>query len=148
MNLQAQWIAGFVDGEGCFHIGINKNSEMKLGYQVLPEFTVVQHERDIQVLHGLKAFFGVGVVRKNHGDRQSYRVRGIKHLNDIILPFFMKHRLITKKRLDFIKFRKVVVMMNEGKHLTKDGLSEIRAISKEMNNKLRYSPTHSEMIRD
>jgi hypothetical protein len=26
MNLNAQWIVGFVDGEGCFHIGINQKS--------------------------------------------------------------------------------------------------------------------------
>ena len=46
MNLNAQWIVGFVDGEGYFHIGINKNESMKLGVQVLPDFHVVQHERD------------------------------------------------------------------------------------------------------
>jgi hypothetical protein len=45
MKLDAQWIAGFVDGEGCFHIGINQNKDMLLGYQVLPEFVVTQHKR-------------------------------------------------------------------------------------------------------
>jgi hypothetical protein len=67
--LNAQWIVGFVDGEGCFHIGINQNQEMKLGVQVLPEFTVVQHQVDEQVLYALKAYFGCGVVRKNHGSQ-------------------------------------------------------------------------------
>jgi hypothetical protein len=46
MNLNAQWVVGFVDGEGCFHVGINQNESMSLGVQVLPEFTVVQHEVD------------------------------------------------------------------------------------------------------
>ena len=71
MQLEAQWITGFVDGEGCFHVGINPHSDMKCGYQVLPEFTVVQHERDVQLLHALKAYFGCGVVRRNHGDRMA-----------------------------------------------------------------------------
>src|SRR3990167_11022858 len=78
MKLDAQWIVGFVDGEGCFHVGINKNSEMKIGYQILPEFTVVQHERDVQLLHAIKTYFGCGVVRKNHADRMAFRVRDIK----------------------------------------------------------------------
>jgi len=26
-----QWLLGFVDGEGSFHIGITKNNTMKLG---------------------------------------------------------------------------------------------------------------------
>ena len=37
MKLDAQWITGFVDGEGCFHVGINPHRETTTGYQVLPE---------------------------------------------------------------------------------------------------------------
>src|SRR2546422_11394302 len=75
MKLDAEWITGFVDGEGCFHVGINRHSDLKCGYQVLPEFTVVQHERDVKLLHALKDYFDCGVVRTNHGDRWAYRVR-------------------------------------------------------------------------
>ena len=138
MKLDAQWVVGFVDGEGCFHIGINKNSEMSLGYQVLPEFTVVQHQRDVQILHALKAFFGCGVVRVNHGDRMAYRVRSLEHLSEIIAPFFMKHSLKTKKNVDFKKFRQVLLLMQSGRHLSTDGIEEIRKIKEQMNrNNLR-----------
>ena len=133
MKLDAQWITGFVDGEGCFHVGINKHSDMSAGYQVLPEFTVVQHERDVQVLHALKAHFDCGVVRKNHGDRMAYRVRGQKHLLERIIPFFVEHPLKTKKRVDFEKFRKVLLMMEAGEHLTPDGIEAIRAVASQMN---------------
>ena len=133
MNLEHQWIVGFVDGEGCFHIGINSNSEMKAGYQVLPEFTVVQHERDVQLLHALKAHFGCGVVRTNHGDRMAYRVRGQEHLLHRIIPFFEKHPLKSKKRADFEKFRRVLRLMETGAHLTSDGVEEIRRIASQMN---------------
>ena len=60
MKLDAQWITGFVDGEGCFFVGINPHEEMTIRIQVLPEFTVVQHERDVQVLYALKAYFENG----------------------------------------------------------------------------------------
>jgi hypothetical protein len=50
MKLETQWIVGFVDGEGCFHVGIARHEDMRTGYQILPEFTVVQHERDVQIL--------------------------------------------------------------------------------------------------
>jgi hypothetical protein len=139
MKLNAQWVVGFVDGEGCFHIGMNKNSEMKLGVQVLPEFTVVQHEIDIQVLHGLKDYFDCGVVRKNHGARFCYRVRGQANLLQKILPFFEKHQLKTKKRVDFAKFRRVILMMEKGDHLTPDGLEKIRQIKKSMNSTKKLS---------
>ena len=42
--LETEWVVGFVDGEGCFFVGINRHPEMTSGYQVLPEFTVVQHQ--------------------------------------------------------------------------------------------------------
>ncbi len=133
MDLEAQWITGFVDGEGCFHVGINPHSDMKCGYQVLPEFTVVQHERDAQILHALKAHFGCGVVRRNHGDRMAYRVRGKEHLLQRIIPFFETHPLKSKKRADFAKFRRIVRMMEAGEHLTREGVEEIRRIASQMN---------------
>lgn len=133
MNLNAQWVVGFTDGEGCFHVGINKNESMNLGVQVLPEFTIVQHEVDGQVLYALKNFFKCGVVRKNHGSRLSYRVRGQKNLHDRIIPFFEKHKLKTRKRVDFEKFRKVVLLMEKGEHLQAEGLEKIRQIKTSMN---------------
>ena len=133
MELHAQWVVGFVDGEGCFHIGISRNSNMTLGVQVLPELTVVQHEVDVQVLHGLKDYFGCGVVRKNHGRRMCYRVRGQQNLMEKIIPFFEKHQLKTRKRIDFAKFRKVVRWMENGEHLQPEGLEKIRKIQASMN---------------
>ena len=132
-KLEAQWVVGFVDGEGCFFVGINQHSETTSGYQILPEFTVVQHERDIQLLHALKHFFGCGVVRRNHGERMAYRVRGLDHLNDVIVPFFEKHSLKSKKKLDFIKFRKILQLMKNGEHLATEGIERIRAIAATMN---------------
>ncbi len=139
MKLEAQWIVGFVDGEACFHVGINKNDSMTMGYQVLPEFTVVQHERDIKVLHALKSYFKCGVVRVNRRDktstRMAYRVRNQQQLLDIICPFFMTHQLKTQKNVDFRKFRKVLRLMDKNAHLSEDGLEEIRAIAAIMNRK-------------
>lgn len=133
MKLDAEWITGFVDGEGCFYVGINRNSEMTSGHQVLPEFTVVQHKRDVKILNALRAYFGCGVVRVNHDDRMAYRVRGIDHLNEHIVPFFIKHPLKSSKRVDFEKFRKILLKMQRGEHLIASGIDEIRRIAAQMN---------------
>jgi hypothetical protein len=129
MNLDAQWIVGFTDGEGCFHIGIATQPELTLGVQVLPEFVVVQHKRDVQVLHAIKQFFGCGVVRTNHGDRMCYRVRKSDHLVQIIIPFFEKHHLKTRKQQDFLVFRDVLRLMSQRLHLTPQGLERIRVLT-------------------
>ena len=77
--------------------------------------------------------FGVGFLRGNHGDRMAYRVRSKKHLLEHIVPFFVKHPLKTKKNVDFQKFRRILLMMEKGVHLTGEGIEEIRAIAKQMN---------------
>lgn len=138
MTLQPNWISGFVDGEGTFYVGINANKTMSIGYQVLPEFRVVQHEKDIQVLHAIKSYFKCGVVRVNHGDRMEYRVRKIEHLLTIIIPFFEKYPLVTKKRTDFSKFKRIVLHMEQDKHLEKDGLNNILRIAHTMNRNNKF----------
>ncbi len=144
-RLQAQWVVGFVDGEGCFYVGINPHPEMSCQFQVLPEFTVVQHQRDVQLLHALKKFFGCGVVRRNHGDRMAYRVRGLNHLTERIVPFFEKHPLRSKKRVDFARFRKILSLINQGRHLTPQGVQDIRDIASAMNTgRERESPASLE----
>ncbi len=133
MHLDAQWVVGFVDGEGCFRVGVNKRSDMVTGFQVLPEFTVVQHERDIQVLFALKQYFGCGVVRRNHETRQCFRVRRLEDLQEKIIPFFRKHPLKTRKSVDFHTFCHVVHLMAQGQHLTVEGIERILSLAETMN---------------
>ncbi len=136
MELSPDWVVGFVDGEGCFHVEVNPHPEMSVGYQVLPEFVVVQHQRDIQVLYALKRFFGCGVVRKNNVDRYCLRIRKLSCL-ERVCEFFTKHPLKTKKNVDFIKFRRIVQWMKEGRHLTVEGLLDMVDTALQMNTQNR-----------
>lgn len=137
-RLGASWISGFTDGEGCFHISINRISGMSLGWQVLPEFRIVQHEKDESVLYKIKNYFGFGDVKINridrHGTRKEFRVRGLENLNKII-KFFKEYPLETSKKRDFNIFSEVVNLMNERKHLSKEGLDEIAKLISGMNRK-------------
>lgn len=132
-DLHPEWIAGFVDGEGCFHVAINKNDGVKFGYQILPELTVVQHKRDLNLLYRIKRAMKCGVVRKNREDRFCWRVRDLKNLHEIIIPFFERHPLKSKKNVEFKKFAKVVRLMRQGEHLTPEGFEKILQISSSMN---------------
>ena len=95
-KLEALWIVGFVDGEGCFNLDVHCHKTAFGGIQLQLEFVVVQHERDVQVLQGLKDYFGIGSVAINRQDatstRYHYRVKNLDHLTQII-EFFEKHPL-------------------------------------------------------
>jgi len=132
VELAADWVVGFVDGEGCFHVSLNRHDEMSAGYQVLPEFVVVQHERDRQVLMALKRFFQAGVVRSNHDDRICLRIRKLESLRQVC-EFFARHPLKTRKSVDFHKFRRILHLMSQRRHLCRDGLIEIIDIVVTMN---------------
>jgi hypothetical protein len=145
-RLDAEWIVGFVDGEGCFHVALNRLQKMTLGWQVLPEFRVVQHQRDEAVLHKIKSFFGFGSVETNHGDRKEFRVRGLNNLNKLI-EFFNKYHLQTSKKRSFEIFSEIMMLMNQKQHLTKEGLEKIADLASKMNRKVKRHLESSETIR-
>ncbi len=145
-RLDDKWIVGFVDGEGCFHVAINNLPKMTLGWQVLPEFRVVQHKRDEQILKNLKSFFGFGSVVKNHEDRMEFRVRGLENLNNLI-QFFKTNSLKTSKQKSFEIFSEIIDLMNKKQHLTKEGLQRIAKLASNMNRKVLRNLESPETIR-
>ena len=134
------WIVGFVDGEGCFSITVQKASTA-IGWQVFPEFVVTQGEKSLSVLQELQQFFDCGKIFVNHRydnhkeDVYRFCVRSAADLRSKIIPFFKEHQLKTAKREDFEKFACALELMNKGKHLNREGLAEIAGIAQTMNRK-------------
>ncbi len=133
------WVVGFVDGEGCFSIGINRNLLMKTGWQVVPEFVVTQGEKSLAALQSLKEFFGCGNIfvnrRSDNHKEHLYRycVRSLDDLRTIIVPFFKANPLRTSKQDDFEKFVQALALIDQGRHLCKEGIAEIATIAETMN---------------
>lgn len=119
-TLNFQWIVGFVDGEGSFNLDVHIHRETKWGLQIQPEFSVVQHEKDIDLLQKLKTQFQCGTVAKNRKDatsiRYHWRVKNLGHAVKIIIPFFENHSLITKKNIEFQRWRDICLKMHQGYH--------------------------------
>jgi hypothetical protein len=134
-----QWIVGFVDGEGCFSVPIFRQRSARLGWQVQPEFAVVQSAPSAFVLHELQLYFGCGRVGVNHRhdnhrwDMYRWSVRSLEDLATRVVPFFERYPLRTTKALEFEKFAEVVRRMRRGEHLTAPGLEQIALIAATMN---------------
>lgn len=132
MKLDPQWMVGFIDGEGCFSIDVHVNKTARHKIQIQPEFVVVQGEVDIQILHAMKDYFGCGRVLVNRKDptstRMMFRVKNLDDLHDKIIPFFEKHQLKTKKRIEFIRFRQIVRKMKANYH--KENLNQFLEVVK------------------
>ena len=135
-RLDPRWVSGFVDGEGCFHVSINKVPNMSIGWQVLPEFRIVQHERDESVLEELQQFFKAGKVVTNHGARKELRIRKLDDLKKVVL-FFKQNPLRTEKKKNLELFAEVLELMEQKRHLTVEGLTDIANICWSMNRKIK-----------
>jgi hypothetical protein len=127
------WISGFASGEGNFTIKISKGTN-KIGYRVQLKFRLVQHIRDKLFMQVVNKYFNTGNIYKY--SEKSVVVLEIFNFSDIvniILPFFDKYPILGVKQLDYLDWCKVVKLMNEGQHLTIEGLSLIRSIKEKMN---------------
>ncbi len=153
--IQLGWVLGFVDGEGCFSIGFVRQVSRpgrggyKTGYQVAHEFAVTQGAKSVTCLEELRSFFGVGgvIANRRHDNHTEhlyrYVVRRRADLIETIIPFFRTHPLRSSKRRDFEKFATCVEVINEGGHLTREGLVSLAEIAETMN---RRKP-RTELIR-
>ena len=137
----AGWVVGFVDGEGCFSCQIHRNATMTMGCQVQPRFVVVQGASSQDALEEMRHFFGCGLIHRNsrhdnhREDLLAYSVNRLGDLRQIIIPFFQQNPLRTSKRQNFELFASVVKLMEQGRHLTINGLIEIGEIASVMNHR-------------
>ncbi len=137
-RLAPDWVVGFTEGEGCFRVSINKQPKMSTGWQVLPEFRIVQHKRNKATLKQLQRFFGAGDVVVNHDTRWELRIRKLSDLKKVI-AFFDQHPFHTTKKSDFRIFAQVLSMMERREHLTQEGLAKIAKLIWKMNRKVKPS---------
>ena len=125
------WVTAFVDGEGSFHVSVIKNKDSKHGWRVQQEFSIELHIRDVNILILIKKELTVGKIYKIVTS-VVLRVYSIKEL-EIIIAFFEKYTLITKKRVDYVLFKQAIDIVQKKEHLTIEGLQKIIAIKASIN---------------
>lgn len=137
------YIAGFVDGEGSFHVAVQKSKNVRLGIQVIPEFHVSQNANRTFTLETIKKMLGCGYIKPNHRARINDRsnVLVVRNHNDLarkVVPFFKRYSILSSKKYDFEKFEKIVLMIENKCHLQRNGLRKILKIAFSMNENGKY----------
>jgi len=132
-NIEAFWLTGFTDAEGCFSVVVFKNKTSKCGESVKLSFILTQSIRDEYLIKSLIDYLGCGYTSLDDRGTIDFKVSNFSSIRDIIIPFFNKYCLNGNKFLDFADFSKVVSLMENKKHLTQEGLDEIKKIRDKMN---------------
>lgn len=129
------YLAGFVEGEGCFSVSIKPHKQMKFGWVVDPMFSIYQHKNNRKILEIFQNELHSGYIVNKQGtpDVLVYIVDNRKTIEEKIIPFFDKYQLLGTKWQDFLLFKKIIFLMGEKKHLEKEGLIEIVNLAFQMN---------------
>ena len=105
---------------------------MSLGVSVRAVFQISLHKKDKILLEKIRDFFGVGRVAERSDGAVVYEVSSLNDLQ-IILKHLEAYPLITDKWADLQLFKRVVELMVNKEHLTKEGLVKIVNIKASMN---------------
>ena len=131
--LNPNYIVGFVDGEGCFSITINKNDGR------LPEirliFEIELREDDEPILQEIHKVLDCGNIYRLDYERYAkwrphvkLKVSNFTDISCKIIPFFQRYPPQAKKRLQFEQFCFVAELIKRKAHLTQQGVDKIRAL--------------------
>lgn len=139
-NIDGHWLAGFVDGEGCFDVKMANFTfpgTSKERIQISLRFIIAQHIRDEQLMKCLVKYLACGQVSVQSGGSGVYFVVAkFSDIKDKIIPFFDTYPIWGSKAMDLMDFCKVSELIKEkalASRLTKEGTEQIREIKSGMN---------------
>lgn len=129
-SISDEWIAGFIDAEGCFYVSIVNNYPR-------PQLLIGVPESEKALLFRLQNYFGCGTIRVR---KDKFLIFQVSSSRDFITKVFPKlytktgrNLLKTIKRVFFQKFRKIVLLIEKKQHLTVLGMEKIVKLKFYMN---------------
>lgn len=123
------WLAGFSDADASFQIKIvnkpNKNKpEIRLNYQI------DQKNNDILIL--IKEFFGGYIGYRKSQDTYYYGSTSFGSANKVV-KYFDEFHLQSNKYINYLKWRKAYVLIQNKDHLNEIGINKIIKLKNSMN---------------
>ena len=138
----AEYISGFVDGEGCFSVSFSKRPRFLVGWETKPSFSVSQNYDRSQPLFIMQKHFECGFMRDGISDKTlKYEVRRLDDLLEKVLPHFEQYPLLSAKQEDVQLLKEVCLLMKNGEHVTPEGMKKVLSLAFQMNpsGKRRYA---------
>ena len=134
---ELKWfLAGFIEGEGSLCVSLKAHPTAKYGYYLDPEFFLYQHKCGIKLLHLAQEVFGTGRISPKSGNENVlvFSITSRKSIYEKMLPFFEKHMRFSAKWETYIRFKEIVLKMEEEKaHFDLKGFIQLVKLAYEMN---------------
>jgi len=118
-DLYNLWLAGFSDADSSFQIKLiyrNQRTEVRLNFQI------DQKENDLLVL--IKGFLGGNIGYTTNQNTYYYGSTCFGSANKVI-SYFDKYHLLSSKHVNYLKWRKAYIVIQNKDHLNKNGIDKI-----------------------
>lgn len=126
-NYQNHWIAGFSDACASFQIKIlirNNRTEVLINYQI-------DHKNE-NILIGIKNIFGGNTGYIKSPDTYYYGSTNLGSAKKVI-KYLDRYHLLSTKHINYLKWRKVYILIQNKEHLTVLGQTKIKRLKSTMN---------------
>src|SRR3989338_4923241 len=107
--LSADYIVGLTVGEGSFTVFLTPTNKKhgSISYRVQCRYYIKMREDELPLLEKVQKFWGCGKLylqreyRENQRDNYRFEIFNYELLNSVVVPFFKKHSLESKRIKDF-----------------------------------------------
>ena len=126
-DLKNHWLAGFSDADASFQIKIinrDKKVEIRLNYQIDQKYNTL--------LLLIKDFLGGNIGYRKSQDTYYYWSTSFGSAKNVINYFDYFH-LLSSKHINYLKWRKAYIIIQNKDHLNKDGIEKIIKLKNTMN---------------
>ena len=126
-DLHNLWLAGFSDADASFQIKLifcNNRTEIRLNFQI------DQKKNDLLLL--IKGFLGGNIGYRNKQNTYYYGSTSFGSAKKVI-SYFDKYHLLSSKHLNYLKWRKAYIIIENKNHLHNNGIDKITKIKNTMN---------------
>lgn len=130
-DLNNHWLAGFTDADGSFQIKvINKTNRNKP--EIRLNFQIDQKYRDLLDL--IKSYIGGNIGYRSKTNCYYYGSTSFGSAKKVI-NYFDKYHLLSSKYINYLKWRKTYILIQNKKHLTEFGINKIINLKNSMSRK-------------
>jgi len=127
------FISGFIDGDGSFFISFQKDTKIKIG------FNITNDKDSKPLLENIKnKFNNIGTIIEGTKKEIVYIVNGLNQINDNLIPFMDENPIFSERASHYDKFRTVALLLKREKPLTLKNKINIVNLAYEMNKKGKH----------
>lgn len=126
-DLKNHWLAGFSDADASFQIKVlnrKKRVEVRLNFQI--------DQKKDSILLLIKNFLGGNIYYRKNQDTYYYGSTSYGSAKNVI-NYFDHFHLLSSKHINYLKWRKAYLILQNQDHLNKEGIEKIIKLKNTMN---------------